>query len=147
MMVVSIFFTTQITDCQLFYGDYFDNLFGEEEGVRQVGEYDFVKKEYIKPKPGSVFDSMIKIFNKVESLDKKYRLLNTVNQHKFSCIFYRINNTVNIFMKEIFSSLSGLISMSLETVKQFCRNNGLCIIILEKKFYYLINKQNETKSD
>ena len=43
MMVVSIFFTTQITDCQLFYGDYFDNLFGEEEGVHQVGEYDFVK--------------------------------------------------------------------------------------------------------
>lgn len=67
MMVVSIFFTTQITGCQLFYGDYFDNLFGEEEGVRQVGEYDLVKKEYIKPKPESVFDSIIKIFNKVES--------------------------------------------------------------------------------
>ena len=43
-------------DCQLFYGDYLDNLFGEEEGVHQVGEYDFVKKEYIKPKPKSGFN-------------------------------------------------------------------------------------------
>ena len=31
---------------------------------------------------------MIKIFNKVESLDKKYKLLLTPNQHKFSCILH-----------------------------------------------------------
>ena len=87
------------------YGDNFDNLFGEEEGVYQLSECDFVKKKYIEPKPKSVFDSMIKIFNKVESLDKKYELLNTVN-HINLVVFYMINNTVNIFMKEtIFSSL------------------------------------------
>ena len=31
---------------------------------------------------------MINIFKEVTSLDKKYKLLHTVNQHKFSCILH-----------------------------------------------------------
>lgn len=50
---------------------------------------------------------MIKIFNKVESWIKKYELLNTVN-HINLVVFYMINNTVNIFMKETIFSSSGL---------------------------------------
>lgn len=34
------------------------------EGVHHVGEDDFVEKQYIKPKPKSVFDSMLKMFKR-----------------------------------------------------------------------------------
>ena len=61
---------------------------GKGEGVYEFGYEDFVEKEYIKTKPKSVFDSMIKNFKKVTSLDKKCKLLHTVNQHKFSCILH-----------------------------------------------------------
>ena len=60
----------------------------EKEFMSLVTNEDFVEKEYIKTKPKSVFDSMIKNFKKVTSLDKKYKLLLTVNQHKFSCILH-----------------------------------------------------------
>ena len=58
------------------------------EGVHHVGEDDFVEKQYIKPKPKSVFDSMLKMF-KIKNLWVSL------------AVFYMINHTINIFMKEI----------------------------------------------
>ena len=61
---------------------------GKGEGVYEFGYEDFVEKEYIKSKPKSVFDSMIKNFKKLHFWIKKYKLLHTVNQHTFSCILH-----------------------------------------------------------
>lgn len=66
------------------YGDFS----GVEEGCYRLSDVDFVRKKYIKPKLKSAVDSMIKIFNKQKSFDKKYRLLLTPNQHKFICVLH-----------------------------------------------------------
>ena len=44
--------------------DRFGDCYGCVEGIHHVGEDDFVEKQYIKPKPISVFDSMLKMFKK-----------------------------------------------------------------------------------
>ena len=50
-------------ECQLVHTEDYGDFSGDEEGVYQLGEYDFVAKKYIKLKPKSALDSMIKIFN------------------------------------------------------------------------------------
>lgn len=68
---------------------YYGDFSSDEEGVYRLGEYDFVAKNHdIKLKPKSTLDSMIKIFNKQKSFAKKYRMLLTPNQHKFSCVLH-----------------------------------------------------------
>ena len=64
------------------------DFFNENEGICHIGEDVYVEKIYIEPKPKSVNDSKLKIFKEVKSFDEKNYLLNTVNQHKFSCLLH-----------------------------------------------------------
>ena len=77
--------------------DYYGAFSGDEEGCYRVGDEDLVRKEYIRLKPQSAVHSMIKLFNSC---------LRRININLV--VFFMINHMINIFMKEIITSPSGL---------------------------------------